>query len=79
VRALDPVGRAAAQKALYEALLVLGDLDRDAFEIVLPVPDGGLADAGGAVVAGPDPAARDGAPAPRRRLNRVKSASCGCH
>lgn len=54
----------------------LGDLAGDAFEIILGSPATLIA-ADGTAFAQQD--AESCAVAPRRRLNRVKSASCGCH
>jgi hypothetical protein len=60
-----------------QVFVVLGDLACDAFEIILPATTSGLVTGEGTVVAGQEPKVCE--VAPRRRLNRVKSASCGCH
>jgi len=62
------------------AHLVFGDLGSTTLELILPIVTSRVEDSrGAALVQGMDKQFKEIDGAPRRRLNRISSASCGCH
>ncbi len=78
VRANAEANRARAGADEATAHIVLGAVPSTSLEVILPIDTSTMRDARGTVLAvGPD--AHGAGATPRRRLNRVSSASCGCH